>query len=146
MTYGRLCYKLDRTLRRAGVVHFSAQELVREDRPPYPPKELWPLIVHTLIRLEWLRAVMGEKPIVVTSCWRNPEHNADVGGGAESLHLEFNAVDFRPSGLLQGRRLRKAYRKLEERPDAELFGLSRYSSFVHLDTRGVIGRRAPARW
>lgn len=148
-TYRSFCRSLDKELEHYGITHFFARELAREDRPPYPGVALWENIYPTLLRMEWLRAVMGEGPIRVTSCWRNPEHNAEVGGGPRSLHLSFNAVDFQPLGLEGEERrawLEEAYRRLDARRDSSTFGLARYDSFIHLDTRGLLGRWAPARW
>jgi hypothetical protein len=35
---------------------------------------------------------------------------------------------------------------LEDHPDAQRLGIGCYENFTHLDVRGHIGRRAPARW
>lgn len=42
--------------------------------------------------LDALRDKLG-KPIVINSSWRDPEHNAEVGGVAHSSHLQGLAVD-----------------------------------------------------
>ena len=45
-----------------------------------------------LVRLEALRAMWG-RPIIVTSGYRCPEHNAWVKGAPESLHMMGQAAD-----------------------------------------------------
>jgi len=35
---------------------------------------------------------------------------------------------------------------LERHPDSDQFGIGRYKTFTHIDIRGMIGRRSPARW
>lgn len=39
--------------------------------------------------LVWLRTVF-DKPMVVTSCCRTPEHNKKIGGNPNSLHMTEN--------------------------------------------------------
>lgn len=51
--------------------------------------------------LDWTRDICGF-PIVITSGFRTPEHNATVGGVQDSTHTDGEAVDIRlPIGLEQ---------------------------------------------
>lgn len=49
----------------------------------------------TALRMELVRKVLGDNPIVVTSAYRSPEVNKAVGGAPTSAHLRGWAVDFR---------------------------------------------------
>ncbi|HEY5721109.1 MAG TPA: D-Ala-D-Ala carboxypeptidase family metallohydrolase [Allosphingosinicella sp.] len=49
--------------------------------------------------LEAVRSVCGNRPIAVTSAYRNPRINAIVGGTATSAHPMGFAADLRVSGL-----------------------------------------------
>ena len=104
--------------------------------------ELWPHIIPTLHVAEWLRAQFGNNPIDVTSGYRDPWYNDAVGGADHSLHVAFNAIDLLPRGadpVDVGQRLLLF-------PSADKLGIGVYRTFVHIDTRGMLGRRAPARW
>lgn len=45
-------------------------------------------------KLQTLREAVG-RPLLVTSAYRSPEHNAKVGGAKNSLHMEARAFDIR---------------------------------------------------
>lgn len=64
------------------------------------PAELEPNLEKLLSRLNFLREVWG-KPMVVTSGYRDPGHNAQVGGAPRSNHMRCLAADFAdPDGAL----------------------------------------------
>lgn len=140
--------RLDAYLAGAGIRHFSAREIAQVGRVAgaarlqEPHSRLWPNILPTLRVLEWLRAELGGKPIQVHSGYRDHEYNRAIGGEAASLHLSFNAIDFSASG----HEPREVAQMLAVHPDAKRLGIGLYSRFVHLDSRGHIGRLAPARW
>jgi len=56
-------------------------------------------IQHTATQMELVRAVLGGRPIVVTSWYRNPRVNKAVGGVPNSAHAAGLAVDFTARGL-----------------------------------------------
>lgn len=111
-------------------------------------------IIPTVRILDELREVYG-KPIFINSSYRSPEYNKAVKGKPKSLHLEFNAIDF----TVENRKdLGKLFNILEEW-DAEKgkfsflpkvngnMGIGLYTGrFIHLDTRSILSRPAPARW
>lgn len=80
--------------------HFSLAELTvsataaRRGISNVPP----PLVIDTLIltadRMEKVRALLGDKPIIVLSGYRSPAVNAAVGGSKSSAHMTGHAVDF----------------------------------------------------
>lgn len=45
-------------------------------------------------RLETVRNILGDRPVVVTSAFRSPQVNAGVGGSPSSAHMTGNAADF----------------------------------------------------
>jgi len=100
-----------------------------------PPRHLWPNIVATSQVLDELRMLV-DAPIFTTSTYRSQAYNNAIGGASNSLHKEFNAVDFyvtsttsRPSDWAAA---------LKNLRDNGLFkgGIGTYSGFVHIDTRG----------
>ena len=129
------------------------------------PDELYPNIIPTMLVLDHLREKIRE-PIYINSTYRDPDYNRAIGGARNSLHLVFNAVDFtirRESALLKIRDIRTIYKILDDYDKngmgetsrifmikKNVFGLGLYlrgkQSFIHLDTRGLIGRKAPVRW
>lgn len=134
----------------AGVRHFTARELCPVGKlangtgPALqpPPSVLWKNIIDTVKVADWLRERVG--PLIVLSGYRDPEYNRAVGGATASLHLEFNALDLRAVRATVGELADLA----KSHPDAARLGIGEYprSGFVHLDTRGYLGRTAPARW
>ena len=92
--------------------------------------------------LEWLRMEDGTASVLVNSWYRSPLYNAAIGGVPHSMHLTLGACDI----VKVGRSPSEVADMLEGHPDAKLLGIGRYKSFTHLDVRGMIGRRSPARW
>lgn len=78
--------------------------------------------------LQSMRDVIGAA-ITITSGYRCPAHNKDVGGAANSQHLRGIAADIAVSGMAPITLLRSA----ETIPDFAGFGLG--GSFVHVDVR-----------
>lgn len=59
------------------------------------PKELIGNAVFAATKMERVRAILGGKPILVNSWFRNHAVNKKVGGVPNSDHLEAVAIDFR---------------------------------------------------
>jgi uncharacterized protein YcbK (DUF882 family) len=49
--------------------------------------------------LEAIRWALGGKPITITSGYRTPGHNQQVGGAKSSQHVVGTAVDFQVQGV-----------------------------------------------
>lgn len=135
-------------LEEHGVRHFSAVECNPVGKRANgdgvellpAPMPLWPHAVKTLLVLEWLRDRVG--PLHILSGYRDPEYNKAIGGEDKSLHMLFNAFDV----ASKNKSPRQIHTLLSAHPQAKQFGLGLYKGFVHVDTRGLIGLTAPARW
>ncbi|MEO3475542.1 N-acetylmuramoyl-L-alanine amidase [Roseomonas sp. CAU 1739] len=104
----------------------------------FPPRELWPRIANTALMLDRIRAEMGAS-IRITSCYRSPAYNACVKGEPNSLHSQFNAIDFT---CLAGtpeiwRRIAARLRSEDPRFTGGI-GVYPKQNFVHIDTRGSV--------
>ena len=116
------------------------------------PKHLLWNILPTIRVLQELRNKF-DKPIIINSTYRSPSYNKLVGGSKNSLHLEFNAIDFT---IEDKEYLRNLFLQLhiwdkeyhfKFLPKAGSMGIGFYENkFIHLDTRATLKRIAPARW
>lgn len=77
-------------------------------------------------------------PVYITSSYRTPEYNKEVGGAKASHHLYLGngaAADIQ----VKGTRPQEVYDYIDARyPDT--LGLGLYDTFVHVDARVVRGR------
>ena len=80
-----------------------------------------------LERLQALRDMLG-RPVIINSGYRNPAHNAAVGGSPNSYHLRGMAADIRVSGMSPAQLAATARR-------AGFRGIITYATFVHVDVR-----------
>ena len=133
-----------------GVEHFNAIEVcpvgkLRAGATLTSPPPDFMLTVLKLIDgpLGWLRWFQEPAPVHVTSWYRSTDYNRAVGGGKNSMHLTGGACDFTKRGWTPER---VALALHNDYPMADGLGLGLYTDFVHLDIRGTLGRRAPARW
>lgn len=82
--------------------------------------------------LEAIRAHF-EKPVIITSGYRTPEHNAKIGGAVKSQHMLGLAADIKIQGVKPAdiasyaRTLMPTYG-----------GIGIYSTFTHIDVRDKI--------
>lgn len=123
--------------------YFSYAEFDSPDAPGSGAKNMSADFIH---QLDKVRAAVGF-PLVVTSGYRTPAHNAKVGGVAGSSHTKGLAVDLRALTDAQKRAIAKA---------AIAQGITRIGwgrTFIHLDvdgskpqkvTWGYTGSPAPA--
>ena len=131
-----------------GTTNFSALEICDVGRRSggavlsAPPQKLLENAYRLIDVLEWLRVEDGTAGVLVNSWYRSPLYNAAIGGVPYSMHLTLGASDI----VKVGRSPSEVADMLEGHPDAKLLGIGRYKSFTHLDVRGMIGRRSPARW
>lgn len=117
------------------------------------PLQLRGNIVTTMKVLDELREYYGE-PIIINSSYRSPKVNEMEGGRSDSLHLVFNAIDFTVKNkqdlmglyltLNNWDNMRNKFSYLPK--TVGNFGLGYYPTFIHLDTRSILKRKAPARW
>ena len=80
--------------------------------------------------LEAFRAVAG-KPVVVSSAYRCPQHNADSGGAGKSEHVEGLAADIRVNGMT-ATELEAAARKIHA---IRGIGRNDHQQYIHVDVR-----------
>ncbi|MFN3585780.1 D-Ala-D-Ala carboxypeptidase family metallohydrolase [Phenylobacterium sp.] len=77
--------------------HFSLDELIATSHRGIdnrPPKIVVANLAETARRMEAVRQILGGRPILVTSGYRCPALNTEVGGSKTSAHLLGWAVDF----------------------------------------------------
>ncbi len=87
------------------------------------------VVLHSelLRRLQDLRSALG-RPVIINSGYRNPGHNARVGGSPDSFHQRGMAADIVVRGLPSAK-LGAVAR------EAGFRGIGTYSSFVHVNVR-----------
>lgn len=137
---------LSATLAAWGIKHFSAAELMElgssnstPGSPAYgtnslPPRDLWPNMKLTIQVLDRLREVL-DHPIHILSGYRNATYNRLVGGVPDSLHVQFNAIDFYVGGATRPAHWAAVLKDMRVAGEFK-GGIGIYSSFVHIDTRG----------
>ena len=86
--------------------------------------------------MDKVRAFLGDRPITITSGYRDPKSNRYVGGARDSRHMYGDAVDF----WVQGLSVVDVFYKLKSYHTTG--GLAVGNGFVHLDLRPG----SPARW
>ncbi len=72
-----------------------------------------------------------DKPILINSAYRCPEHNKAEGGSPNSRHTKGDATDIRVVGL--------SPKEVADRCE-HFDGLGRYKTFTHIDSRGTKAR------
>jgi hypothetical protein len=150
--------KLEGLIKKNDIRNFEAYELIK---PMTENDVYWITILDKVENLMYpLRIIdairdIVDFPIVITSTFRSFEHNAKVGGVKKSLHLEGLAIDFRPVGKITSskfirrlNRLKNIVQNIILIGDIRTRNLGRgyYPTFIHLDTRGIIGRYSPVSW
>ncbi|MEO0771370.1 MAG: D-Ala-D-Ala carboxypeptidase family metallohydrolase, partial [Cyanobacteria bacterium J06649_4] len=97
-------------------------------------------VTHRIVKLckymDEVRTFLGDRPIRITSGYRDPISNRRVGGASRSRHMSGDAVDF----WVEGMDVVDVFHKLKSfHPRG---GLAVGNGFVHLDLRPG----SPARW
>lgn len=85
--------------------------------------------------MELVRSYFGNRPITITSWYRDPTTNRQVGGASRSRHLQGDAVDFNVAGLSP----QQVQAKLDSFWGSK-GGLGYGKTFTHLDLRGSRSR------
>lgn len=99
-----------------------------------PPKSSWKKMGPTLKVLDQLSREMGVPVKAILSAYRSPRYNRAVRGKSRSYHMANLALDIQFHGV-SAWRVASVARFLRKKGKFE-GGVGRYSSFVHLDTRG----------
>jgi zinc D-Ala-D-Ala carboxypeptidase len=87
-----------------------------------------------MYKLEALRLKLGNTPMTVNSGFRSIQHNSDVGGASDSMHLYGTAADLDVPGVAN----RTVYQKAET---CGFSGLETYNEdHQHVDSRADLGR------
>ena len=132
-----------------GSEHFTATEICpvgkvhKRSTLEAPPPDFMLAALKLIDVLDWIRWYQGPAPVHVTSWYRSTAYNRAVGGGKRSMHLTAGAADITKRGWSPQR---VALALLNDYPMADQLGIGLYRTFTHVDVRGMIGRRAPARW
>jgi hypothetical protein len=85
--------------------------------------------------MDGVRKALGDRPIIITSWYRDPATNRKWGGAKFSQHLQGNAVDF----YVAGENVVDTFNRLK-RYIINDGGLAVGNGFVHLDLRGYSAR------
>lgn len=100
-----------------------------------PPKSMWRSMAGTLQAVDRVCSILGQPVKTVTSAYRSPGYNRRCPGAASrSLHMQNFALD------LQFRKSPRSVASAARYVRSKGFfsgGIGRYSSFVHIDTRGT---------
>lgn len=91
------------TRRRRLTKHFSYKEMTATNEllPNHPDEYAFSNLMYTCRILESVRKKFG-RPIPITSGYRSPEVNNNVGGDKNSYHLDGRAVDIDISSFSSG--------------------------------------------
>ena len=111
--------------------HFKTRGRVRNT---LPPRKTWKKMGATLKVIDRLSNEMGAPVKSVLSAYRCPRYNRAVGGKSRSYHMSNVAIDIQFHGVSPWR-VASVARYLRKKGKFE-GGVGRYSSFVHVDTRG----------
>lgn len=112
--------------------HFKTRGRAHND---LPPQYMWRNIAATLAVVDKLCTRMGTGVGELLSIYRSPGYNRAVRGRSRSQHLENRAVDVTFRGVSSW-----TVSQLARKMRAEGHyrgGVGHYSSFTHIDTRGV---------
>ncbi|SHK23417.1 Peptidase M15 [Clostridium cavendishii DSM 21758] len=116
---------------KADTTHFKSSEFKCTHCGKLPPGGISQDLMN---KLETLRTRLGNHPIIITSGYRCPAHNAAVNGASNSQHLYGTAADIQVSGVPASTVYSVAN---------EIFangGVGKYSNFTHVDVRGYHAR------
>lgn len=112
---------------------FSVSEFACHDGTPYPVDKIETLRELCMV-LEAVRAEFN-RPMVIISGYRTPEHNTAVGGEDDSRHMHADAADVavvNVPAIEVHRAVLDLYRKGHI---PKLGGLGKYTGWTHIDIR-----------
>ena len=149
MTHSDWLFACGFFLEAHGPFHFTAKEVCDVGRVEdgivlrSPPPELLLNALELIPVLEWIRWWDGPAPVDVNSWYRDIAYNTAVGGSRGSLHMTCGAADISKRGWVPAD---LAHAIDQNHPESSKLGIGIYPTFVHVDVRGKLNRRAPARW
>lgn len=99
-----------------------------------PPRSMWRSMAGTLKAADRIAATLGKPVKEVTSAYRSPAYNRRCPGAkSRSWHMQNFALDLQFSASTSS--VARAARHVRSKGFFK-GGIGRYSSFVHIDTRG----------
>lgn len=104
--------------------NFRVKEFACKDGTPIVFIDTYLVTILSILRTKL------EKPVIITSGYRTPEHNKKVGGAKYSYHMRGMAADIRVEGMTA----RELAKKLDEIVPNEC-GIITYDNWVHFDSR-----------
>lgn len=130
-------HELQTLLDSEGVRHFKARELVllrQWGEHVTPPRHFLPRILPAAILANEIRDKLGA-PIRVSSGYRTPDYNRQVGGSPASEHMAFRALDLQPHdpGLMEKMREIATAVVARARERGWNVALIHYATFIHID-------------
>lgn len=117
--------------------NFTINEFASKDGKPFPLQVIENLKFLS-VQLQTIRNEIN-KPIIINSGYRSPEHNRKIGGASNSYHVKGMAVDFWVDGI-EPIQLYQLIESLIKQGKIVQGGLGLYNSWVHYDTRGFKAR------
>lgn len=105
--------------------HFKVKEFACKDGSPIV------FVDNYLVGLLEILRKKIEKPIIITSGYRTPEHNKKVGGAKYSYHMRGCAVDI----IVKDMTPKEIAKILDKIVPSDCCGIIVESSWVHFDTR-----------
>ena len=115
--------------------NFTWAEVTKNGRRMPQSKDVVDNILRIADTMQDIRELFGNRPIKVTSWYRDPMSNRRVGGASRSRHLTGGAVDFSISGVSPA--------EVQQRLGpwwGSQGGLASASGFTHIDNRGYRAR------
>lgn len=112
-----------------GSQHFTVAEATKNGARLWTHPNTGKRVIKIACLLDGVRKVFN-RPITVTSWYRDPVTNRQVGGASQSRHLQGDAVDF----IVEGIHPMEVYAQLRKTYSAG--GLASSHSFTHIDARG----------
>jgi lysozyme len=114
--------------------NFTWAELTKHGERIPVSQEITTRLVNLSKYMDGVREFLGNRPIIVTSGYRDPDTNRRVGGARNSRHTYGDAIDF----YVQGESPVETFKKLKGYHKSG--GLAVGNGFVHLDMRGTVAR------
>lgn len=110
--------------------HFKVKEFACKDGSPIVFMD-----EYLVTLLEILRLTIN-KPVIITSGYRTPEHNKKVGGAKYSYHMRGCAADIRVNGMTP-KEVAKELNKIVPNN----CGIIVYDNWIHFDVRNTKYRK-----